>query len=213
MRREPGAQERLARGSGQHPAACPTDPASLSSGMDCSSLHVGMRVHHPVHGHGTVKAITEHSADILFADQRRTVEPASAGIEPAEPHATVSGLSLPLSSFIQETVDAMADRLGLHGPDDTIHELASRWRNGRIVLHPADTSLTNKELGLEQFFHKIVMIRNNLRLLEQKVNASDALSSADKFDCQQYITRCYGSLTTFNLLFKDKEGQFTGAKS
>ena len=62
--------------------------------------------------------------------------------------------------------------------------------------------------GLETFFHKIVMIRNNLRVLEQKVNASDKLSEADKFDGPQYITRCYGSLTTFNILFKNKGDQF-----
>ena len=66
--------------------------------------------------------------------------------------------------------------------------------------------------GLETFFHKIVMIRNNLRVLEQKVNASDKLSEADNFDLQQNITRCYGSLTTFNILFKNKDDQFrTGA--
>ena len=181
--------------------------------MDCKSLQVGMRVRHPGHGVGTVKVITEHSADIQFDDQRRTVDPAASGIEPAEPHVVASGLSMPMARFIEHTVAALADRLGLHGRDDTVHELATRWRKGRFVLHPADPTLAPKEVELEQFFHKIVMIRNNLRLLEQKVNASEGLASADKFDCQQYITRCHGSLTTFNVLFKDKEGQFTGSKT
>ena len=158
-----------------------------------------------------MKALTELTADISFDNARRTIAPASSELTPAEPTAAVSELQVPLSNFIRETTHAVVEALGLEKDETIVQGIANRWENGTLVLRPADASAQAKEVPLETFFHKVVMIRNNLRVLEQKVNASDKLSDADKFELQQYITRCYGSLTTFNILFKKKEDQFSSA--
>ena len=176
--------------------------------MNTQTLHIGMSVRHPQYGLGTVKTISESTADILFADGKHTVAPDAAGLEAAEPQAAVSGLSLPLTQFIEQTVAAAIDQLGLEKPDLLVEQLGVRWHSGKIVLHPTDPALQAKEVPLEVFFHKIVMVRNNLRVLEQKINAHEKLSDGEKVEMQQYITRCYGSLTTFNVLFREKEDQF-----
>lgn len=178
--------------------------------MNIAALHLGMRVRHPIHGTGSVRAIDEMAATIAFDDGvRRQVSPEASGLIPAEAQAAVSGLEMPLTQFIEQTVRAVADRLGLEQPEAVKHELAARWNGGKIVMHPADPLLATKELPLDVFFHKIVMIRNNLRTLEQKLNASASLTDAEKFDWQGYLTRSYGSLTTFNVLFRHKEDQFS----
>ncbi|MFH1809906.1 MAG: hypothetical protein ABIJ09_14270 [Pseudomonadota bacterium] len=88
-------------------------------------------------------------------------------------------------------------------------ELGARWQDGTLVLKPASSENQPKEIPLEGFFHKIVMLRDRLRVLEAKLNGHDKLSDADKVELQTYISRCYGTLTTFNVLFADKEDQFS----
>ncbi len=180
--------------------------------LKIENLHIGMKVNHPRYGVGVVKALTEHTADISFDDAPRTLDPASADLASAESSATLRELQVPLASLIRDMADAVVEALGLEKKDVVVEGLANRWQNGTLVLQPADASLQPKDVPLETFFHKIVMIRNNLRVLEQKVNASEKLSDADKFEMQQYITRCYGSLTTFNILFKNKDDQFSTSK-
>jgi hypothetical protein len=176
--------------------------------MNIETLHIGMKVRHPQYGVGSVKSLNEQTAEILFEDTSRTIAPASSDLQQAEPTATLSELEVPLANLISDTARAVVEALGLEQKDAVVEGLATRWQRGTLAMQPADTSLQPKELPVETFFHKIVMIRNNLRVLEQKVNASEKLSDADKFDLQQYITRCYGSLTTFNVLFKNKDDQF-----
>ena len=179
--------------------------------MNIETLHIAMKVRHPQYGVGTVKSLTAQTAEIAFDHGQRTIAPGSSDLQPAEPTATLSELQMPLANLIRDTATAVIEALGLEQQDALVEGLATRWQKGTLVIQPADGSLQPKEVPLETFFHKIVMIRNNLRVLEQKVNASDKLSEADKFDLQQYITRCYGSLTTFNILFKNKDDQFRTA--
>ena len=87
--------------------------------------------------------------------------------------------------------------------------LGNKWTGGKLIMIPGEEGLKGKEVPIDAFFHKIVMVRDRLRVLEQKLNASE-ITDQEKVDMQQYITRIYGSLTTFNVLFKNKDDQFAG---
>jgi hypothetical protein len=181
--------------------------------MKISGLTVGMTVKHPQYGEGVVKTISEHTAEILFTEGRKTVEPESSGLAPATAQASISGLEMPLETLIERIVGRAIAELGLEKPDTDMASLAARWHGGKMVLHPGDPALQTKEVPMPVFFHKIVMMRNNFRVLEQKINAHDKLTDAEKVEMQQYITRCYGSMTTFNLLFRNKENQLGGSQA
>lgn len=179
--------------------------------MRIEQMHVGMKVRHPHYGVGEVKALEARLATVAFIGGEQKLSPELSGLEPAELMAELSGLTRPLADIIRETVKDLAGELGLERDDSVVEALGTRWHGGKMVLHPADPTLQTKEVPLEVFFHKIVMMRNNLRNLEQKINAHEKLSDGEKVELQQYITRCYGSMTTFNLLFKHKQDQFSGS--
>jgi hypothetical protein len=100
----------------------------------------------------------------------------------------------------------------LHEAEVPVSEMGARWHGGELVLKPADAGQTPKTIPIDTFFHKIVMVRDRLRVMEAQINGNKKLTDQEKADLQQYITRIYGSLTTFNVLFKDKKDHFVGQK-
>src|ERR1051325_6536723 len=177
--------------------------------MKIESLHIGQKVKHQQYGVGVVKSLSEHAAEVRFDDALRTVDPERSEMTPAEAMASIAGLEMPLDRLLNATVERVLEHLGYENPNSVIEQLGARWHRGKVVLHPADPTLQTKEVPLEVFFHKLVGIRNQFRVLEQKINSHPNLTDGEKVELQQYVTRAYGSLTTFNLLFKNKEDQFS----
>lgn len=113
-----------------------------------------------------------------------------------------------VKALLRQVIKNQNEALGLKDV-----ELSPKWQGGKVVLCPGDESMKSYEIPIDNFFKKIISIREKLRVLEQKVNNHPELSSTDKLELEQYISRCYGSLTTFNILFKDNEEKFKGQKS
>jgi hypothetical protein len=161
---------------------------------------------------GVVKSVTESTTDIRFNDATRTIAPETSDLTAEEARVSVGGQDIPLAQFIEKTARTVLTELGVEAPGAVVEQLGTRWHGGRMMIHPADASLQVKEVPLDVFFHKVVMLRNNLRVLEQKINSHEKLTDAEKVEFQQYVTRSYGSLTTFNVLFKNKADQFRGGE-
>jgi len=178
--------------------------------MNIVDLRPGLQVLHPQWGLGDVKVLTEKTAEVLFNEGRKTLtEDQVTALKPAEARAKIEGLEKPLRDLIAEVVEATVAKLDLKvDADEVSPQLAPRWAGGKVVLHPNDPALTTKEIELEVFFRKVVLVRDYLRVLEQKINSHPKLNDAERVELQYYITKSYGSLTTFNLLFKEKEQTF-----
>ena len=171
-------------------------------------LGIGSRIKHPEHGAGVVTNVTASLYWVTFMDK---------GLET---------IDLDDDFEIIEAVEDEVDTVSFYEVEKSLREIlkrysdiseivpiADKWKGGTLTLSPKDRTLSDKEIPVDTFFHKIVMVRDRIRVMEQKINSSKTLDGQDKIDLQQYITRIYGSLTTFNVLFKNKSQQFVGERS
>ncbi|HQY02880.1 MAG TPA: hypothetical protein PLC10_08215 [Flavobacteriales bacterium] len=177
--------------------------------MDLYDIGIGARVKHPTLGVGVVYDLDAHSIHIFFREHgEKPIARSFEDLVVIAPGVEVEPEALDLESVKDALREVLEEDNSLQRPVP----LARRWQKGILEMRSADPALKSKEVPIEDFFHKIVMMRDRFRVLEQKINASKDLSEQDKVEMQQYITRCYGSLTTFNILFEDKEDHFVGQK-
>lgn len=173
---------------------------------------IGSRIEHPGFGKGVIVTVEAEYYVVWFKSQQSTkivnknleglqlVEAADA--MPVDGTVTIGDIEDAIERILNRRLDT----------SDTV-AIAGKWNKGTLVLKPADASAATKEMPIETFFHKIVMVRDKLRVMEQKINAHKVLTDEEKVELQQYITGIYGSLTTFNVLFKDSEQHFKGAST
>jgi hypothetical protein len=171
-------------------------------------LGIGSRIVHPDLGKGVVVNVSPKHYWVSFLDSGLETIDLDSEIEVIEAlHDEVDTISF------SEVETSLIRILRRWSDVSTLVPISDKWKGGNLVLQPGDAGLAHKEVPIDTFFHKIVMVRDRLRVMEQKINAHDVLSDQDKVELQQYITRIYGSLTTFNVLFKNKSDQFVGEKS
>ncbi|MBI5741774.1 MAG: hypothetical protein HZA16_13785 [Nitrospirae bacterium] len=170
-------------------------------------FHTGRVVYHKAFGTGKVVHTEKEHLVVNFikAGVKHFTETEAETELSDGPVAGGEGMDI---NLLKDAVREVLSEEGLTGASFP----ADKWVGGELVLKPGKAGLQDKSLPIETFFHKIVMVRNQLRVLEQNINSSEKLSEGEKISLQQYITRCYGSLTTFNVLFSDKQDMFAGMK-
>ncbi len=176
--------------------------------MSDQELGIGSRVRHPEFGEGVVINIKPKTYLVVFI-QRGRIEVAKSYVnleivDAVEPESDLVSL-MDVERIVTNIIKRYSDI------QETIH-IGDKWKGGKFILQPANTNHKGKEVPVDVFFNKIIMLRDRLRVMEQRINAHDKLSEEDKINLQQYLTRIYGSLTTFNVLFKNDEDHFVGEK-
>src|SRR5450631_1327210 len=169
--------------------------------MDQTLLGIGTRLQHTIHGPGVIVGIRYATYQVSFIHHGIIeVDKTDAKLDDIQPENVSEEIET--NSNVEKSLLKI---LRLWGDVSEIVKLGERWTGGTMLLQP-------KEIPIEVFFHKIVMARDRLRVLEQNINSNKNLSDEEKVNLQQYITRIYGSFTTFNVLFKNKEHWFMGDK-
>lgn len=170
-------------------------------------LGIGSRINHPELGKGVVTNVSNKEYWVTFIEN---------GLET---------IALDSTFEVIEASENEVDTISLYDVENSLRSIlkkwsdvseivpiADKWKGGKMILDPGQVGLAAKEIPIDAFFHKIIMVRDRLRVMEQKINSS-SIEEIEKIELQQYITRIYGSLTTFNVLFKSTTDYFVGEKS
>lgn len=172
-------------------------------------LGIGSRIKHPAFGDGVIIRLHVAAYEVCYVQHGIKMvgkdNPNWQVVEavPAEESVTFTDAEKSLVRILRAWSGVSLETV----------PLGDRWVNGKMILQSADGSVQPKEVPIDTFFHKIVMMRDRLRVLEQNINGHKKLDDEDKVNLQQYITRCYGSMTTFNFLFKNRDQYFVGESS
>ncbi|QBZ98215.1 hypothetical protein [Flavobacterium sangjuense] len=170
-------------------------------------LGIGSRINHAEYGKGVVTNVSSKEYWVTFIDgglETIDLDSEFEVIEAAENEVD----TISFYDVEQSLLSILKKWNGLGEPV----AIGDKWKGGNMKLVPGQAGLAHKDVPIDVFFHKIVMLRDRLRVMEQKINASN-LEEIEKVELQQYITRIYGSLTTFNVLFKSQSDYFVGEKT
>lgn len=176
--------------------------------MENQELGIGSRVKHPDFGNGVIIQLSGEAYEIIFMEHGwrkvlRTFEGLEV-IEAMEPDRDLVSYDQ-VESMMIKVIRKFSDL------QETV-ELGDKWKGGTMILEPGKDDLASKEIPIETFFHKLVMVRDRIRVMEQRINSSN-MEEEEKVNLQQYITRIYGSLTSFNVLFQYNTDSFVGERT